>query len=1594
MTFFTRSVRVGLVLAAAILCIAAPARALDVSGGDIPLPVKAGTTNVTWDGEYSDLLAADALAMCWTTQQDRGTPLTPYADDEDLDIRNLLGLMGVAGCKTTCSNPAMTSAEDIAICAWLEGRQNPTCNIDAASSQPRALDVSALRSPQVTQPYTIPSPAALGLSGTAASQARGLAQDEVSYADLNLCMAEQLQDKLDTVQIAFATNDDLARLQERVRQRAVLAVDEYTLIAKALATTMPAPTVINNQEYFLAVFSAWRKSLSQSTAAALGNDFAQAIRLLADATEATVSIKMRDPAAQDSFGKPAYGTPGPTFYTNGTPYYGQQTGYFYGMSGPRAAVLANVLYEGMYTSPASSLLNPVLDQFAIRSMTTDMSAPEVGVLLGLARQANALSIRILKSGVTRLATANTLLANVETYLRQQDCQAQNIPLQNCVGGTVGMPPTQTLVWQRYGITIEHAKVLADALAELVFGPPSPTSRGADGPAWSYVTQAPQFYTGNPADTLFVDGEWGNNGPAERLSLHLLGQQSFTGNVNANPTGGFVKLDPNFSVAAPRAHDIQSMRAPDAQLPVRDVNPSGDFPDQFPYYRVYQQWVTIGSNTALALAREAILQVASSPAAPQALSTALTPVVSLIETEIGSRQVLLRPQMQSTPNPSACLGCVTLVPASTTSGTTTTYSDTIDVVTKSDDPFTFAAAGPNIPLAATLAIDPNTTTVFGTNHTSISSLPYSTLQQTTLSSGYVLRTGPFTWTDSTLSPPPILPRKGVTVLLRSGTEPTASYQHIFTGRLLIGATAVTFGGNFGRLVDAAFEFDPSNWSMPRYDGFGLPRHWTPAADASLLGDPAGETIEQHFIDRATTAASDATAALQQAFMTLQQQETDEATLAAADAKAQQLTALEVQSLCGAKTACAASYTWTLPSVPKCSGTLASNTDCQAFQNQIATIVGDSSTQPGAGVALASDVASALASSAVSPTFDAYNGGSLQGLLLAEWNAWNAVNGALTSALATAGAAIAQVTAADADLNAANQENAQVEAQVNAGYAQLAAQNSVWAAQQQQYQANASGYDAQTMAAEQTVTLECDDHAFNAARLAGFSYQGGDDLSVSGSGNPNGWNYTINNIKNKTWSSGPTQAQVDKCQAAKIAAQAQTDSAKPQKDALQALIAALQAQMDASGLQHTALGLQAAASQAKVEAAIAKQAEARQGRESQMASASQLVQAAYGQLLAAVAAIDEAFNQANVANGKISVDQQQTGYDVRTRFGVRTRFQSYDMWRARALVENARRLAVAARRTIEERYVVDLSTMHSPEPFVDAPALWADDVYSYDLKPPFSVGLTHSPMQGSGAYTGALEDYVSNLKLFLDGFAVQRPSAAVASDAEVIQLPAPAAQVVGTAYQATVSYIDPASSGWAFYCPASDTWIANPDVGTFSSTGASWTLSTACGGQPPTLARLGFWLDPWGRLRGSTGDPPPFVSRYNTRVGNLVLNLVGSGIRNCQMASDPSTCYAEPFIQYDMKQVGPAWVTDYDQRWQSLDIPIAVIEGGKALAIEEWLDPVSNGFNRPDVLAAERTELKERPIGGAYELTLYLTPDVQVEQIQRIQLLVETSYWVKQ
>lgn len=343
---------------------------------------------------------------------------------------------------------------------------------------------------------------------------------------------------------------------------------------------------------------------------------------------------------------------------------------------------------------------------------------------------------------------------------------------------------------------------------------------------------------------------------------------------------------------------------------------------------------------------------------------------------------------------------------------------------------------------------------------------------------------------------------------------------------------------------------------------------------------------------------------------------------------------------------------------------------------------------------------------------------------------------------------------------------------------------------------------------------------------------------------------------------------------------------------------------------------------------------------------------------------------------------------TSFGIYRRYHSYDLWRAKAAIENARRYAVAARRAIEARYLVDLSEMTAPEAFVAAPASWADQVYDYDLSLPQAVGLSVGTPVADGIYPNKILDYVSNLEAFVEGYAVNRPSASAHGDSEVISLLGPEATI--SVPQADGFGLETSSqqSAWAYYCDALGQWVGLPTSGSFAG-----MADQACDGEHPTRARIAFSLDARGRVNANGVQAPP-SARYNVRWDALAVNLIGTGVKDCALAADPLTCYSSAFVPYNLSHVGPSWVTDYAGTWRTLGVPLGRIEGAKALAAEQWLDPIANGWSASYVQAVARSEFAERPLDGTYLLDIEVAPEVQLSHLDRIQILTRTSYWVKQ
>ena len=508
---------------------------LGISGGAVPVPIDPVSKKVRWDASYADLLAADALATCYDMLPMSQQPLTtarttvgyrllaPWARlHYDAYISYLIGKMDAALCTAgrnqLSSLPSNYSSHDAIYRAWITNRADSTCNGDAAApSTPKTIDISPPAGANTLIAYllpTLPAMAAAGRTVTGRDSQEVAAyrnvQDEALFAPLNLCIAERMRERLDSEQIVFASQDELAGVQEVMRQRYLVAVYQYTALVRALQQWNTTSTMftVDSPMFYAPVISAWYMTMPAGTMPVIAQDFARAISRLTETTTALADQLLRSPAA-GTFGRYRPDQGGPfNRYPNGDTDLGM-------LGGPRVDVLG-ALY-GFQADPLTHVLAP--------AVTVDMSAPEVGVLLGLGRAANAFNISGSSNAIDTGASARSLLDAVEVYLRAQECPINS----SYCSGPLPASRDDYLAARRYGVKLPHAETLISALTELIFGRP----RG--------------HVTSEPPQSSAVGELWAYHGLVllpHHIRTLLSGTHTYTGDFTTI-AGGTLHLDPKF-----------------------------------------------------------------------------------------------------------------------------------------------------------------------------------------------------------------------------------------------------------------------------------------------------------------------------------------------------------------------------------------------------------------------------------------------------------------------------------------------------------------------------------------------------------------------------------------------------------------------------------------------------------------------------------------------------------------------------------------------------------------------------------------------------------------------------------------------------------------------------------------------------------------------------------------------------------------------------------------------------------------------------------------------------------------------------------------
>jgi len=1538
--------------------------------GFVPYPIKynnqfqpvlgnSGQYLPGWDGSVADLIAADAYALCTLSGDYESNNLfNDYPEPvNDLYLEYLHAKMGEVICAIT-PDPNKTEYN------WWYNRSQEQCNIDPRSGKFSKIDDFTRDPGGYGSLYSdLGQLAQWGLSGNSSvmESARRFAALEINAADVNLCMAQYMREQVNGGQSLFTTSTDLTEILALIRERAQLSSVSFGLLAKIASSDAGGsePTSITNAENdWMVLVRRWLRDVATpEELARIGEDFATAVRLSMQSTRDLAAVLQR------SAGQRPVGVSGTS-----------RTQRDWGVEQPRIRLM-NLLYGGDPlgnvngdSTHGRGFGGAIRRGGAAPFVSVDMRDPRLGTLIGLARAADALDIR-LNVGATGPhafdveTSAERLYQSIEVGLRVTKCHIENpqaicdpVAIRNSLPGIDSFHDYD--VWQKHLIepatTVTLMQAFAEAFAEL-------------------ETTALNLDPGQ------FDGV-----------MHLIGHHGST-SIDGSQ---WVHIDQNFGVAPLAGHELGADYARLYYLPeslVLDASPYDQgFAAYGPNSDAWDNLRQLGAVPALSFVREALVEGSSTDGGPASFFAAAADVLPEIEREIGPRSVIIRPELEVVA--SSCPGggtCQYLQGKYGTDG----YLYRVSSTTHGDDPLDELVTAPYSPQLQAVAVDPHTVGFDGVSRQDLDS--YATVDADTVAfpgygDGYEKRDFSYESPDGQLE------RQ-----LLKGVDPNGNagdhlYMTLAANRLNPWESLQqSFGGELNAMAEKLMRVLPGDWSRPAFDAFGLPADWVPPADASLVGGNPGEQSYTYYLGVAKQAAQEATTAVQSAIDNLVLETEEQVDLDAAEQRAQTIAGIETAAICGKSESCVDIQ------VQPTTAWLPNLGDCSA--DDLGTpLAGDAQAMCEAAMSARDAVIPSMRVTNVayaafidkSPSFSEYSGSELQGLFVRQWNSMNKVALADKSFLSQARALGTEIEAVDAQLAQALDQKNQAQAEIDDAIAALDAE-----ALGITGQIAALEYDKAKLAnavgeAYDKMNRECSNDALVSAYYAGKSYTNV-GVFIQGDLHNHGYHWDIGTPDSKSWSPGPMYAQGKLCDDST----AQYNTALANQADLQLSIDAqehaLNARTDLTDEEKATKELARTTANSTYTAALASAASTKETRWAQVMGSLSELQAGVGEVLASIADFAQLGQKLDGVKAQEALETDLAQKHADARFGIQRKFRSYDMWRARALLESARRLAVAARRAVESHFVVDLSELSATQAFVESPALWADEIYGSDLDAPSVVGLSAAPKAAGAIYPNKLIDYVENLERFVQGYTVSYPTSLAEPDTEVLTLPGPDARAtIGEdAEGGAIEIVSPTSTGWTFYCPDAGAWLPNPGVGEQPLVD---TVDTLCGVDPPkapTRARYVFSLDPWGRLGGAIAIDP-LKERHNVRWTRLAVNLVGTGIRDCQRAGDPSACYAEPFLRYDLEHVGPAWTTNYAEEWRAFNLPTALIESAKALATEEWLDPLTNSWSTSLVANAARTEFFGRSVGGSYTLELELGPEVRLSRIERVQILEQTEYWVRQ
>lgn len=1583
-----------------------------------PVPVSPGTVERSWHGTPVELMLADALASCTPPPWDGESV---YGFNEDNYLAYIHGQMDNA-LSASCQQPpapGQTSTE----LRWFSQRNDADCNIDPSSGTHKSANL--VRSvPRIKLPVVGPFYPEIWGRVT-----NSFATRMMQMPIVNLCVAQHLRSRSPGASAGEAlllSAADQRQLLALTKDRAQLAMLQLAHRARVFTTEpVPNPGSVSNVNSsnpaergwpwsFIPVLQQWAQSGNAAiempdhsdvnALQLLGEELAAAVQLHVTASQELAQLLSRSGAAR----MPRGASPSDPEWAA----LGRQ-GFSVDLWGPgawRQRALAS-LYGGDPLAEDESGSTPWKHFKASRGpgetgsstsgawplpgdapfVATTLDDPKVTQLFSLARNADALYLQKTEDvvarprwgyacrDVIRETSKERIYRATEAYLRTKGCRRYQANDDTCKLFGVDEIPSTDLgyadfeLWTKYRIAPEHAATLVAWLDEII-GKQCTRSvnEWTDENSYSYTSsvdfnsRGPLDFAGRIEAATLPDGSY----------YHLVDYVPKTRTLRE--TAGLFARYSNFGI-------------PRQIFPEADATSQGFQVDEVTS-NAHEEMRLMGAVPALAATREALLDSIRGLPSLGALAPNVAPMfalkqsmLSMIDGAVGRSGVSVSPVVSHIDVSVNSEGWHRKI------AVPDRRQRIVDVAFDSIDSFWEAPSSqlkllaiPNDPNVTSVAANAGSVSLGGGISALLSNLRRSeSLNPTRIDAPEAL-IAPSVWRFAIELNPSDEEYSFVVQREQSGSiqyRPVASHLETFAGDFGVPGGSprrqyLSFNGTLSNFAARIMAVDLSNPAKPAFDGFGLPNAWLPPADPALFGGTQGDDALTSYLRKARAGAEEATAAVKEAFEEMLKAQEDEATLGAAVSNAEKVQQLERSALCGTgkcdtqmvNTSVSPAAIWNAPrerwtlqqldpsvggGIQKIYITPPSWSSlpalCQASQGSTA-IDKLADLNPTTRLdCLAATILSAtsidvpvLQSVAqqrtvpVAPSFSEYSGGTLQAIAIEQWTALRSLEDRIRGLVAATDAAIGHANLLRGELNNATGQKAEMKKRCEHFEEDLVKQTC-------SYEVTGFPWGFLGMG-EERVCIETkrefsdyeweDETSFGKSRSDSL----GRSASIGANGAGFGVSWTDSNGTSASMTSAAGRRRV--CEGYRTA----VDST-----AWRLMDGTLQAY---ANIQERAV---------------------------EFTNAVGRVQSASAAGLAARHEADLATARTNLAVDLLRASQT-------TSFGLYRQLHSYDAWRAKALLDGARLGAAVARKAIESRYLVNLSELSAPEPLVASPSTWADEVYEYDLDMPTAVGLSVGEAVPSGIYANRVLDYVGNLERFVNGFSIARPTAVAHGDTELISLPGP--KGLDTGLLPGTDLPDGRAYSWSYWCP--------------EGAKAGWrplapnaTPTAVCGDPPsrPTRASLLFSLDPWGRLNGDIADEP-FARRYNARWERLAVNLVGTGVLDCSRARDRNACYTQPFLRYRLAHRGPSFVTSADQRWMLLPVLTGQIEGAKALAAEQWLDPISNAWTRPYVSAIARSEFDTRPLGGTYEAVFELGPEVVLERIERVQVLASSSYWVQQ